>query len=289
MGIDVDVCIVTYKNEATIGSLLESVAKYLPTASVIIQDNSPDDLTRRAVEQTAYSSRCTILDDVGNVGFGAACNRIADNSDAEWLVFINPDAEISKMDLNLERESAHSILGPIISEPGGEIQRSFGPQRTVGQEAKLRLLRTGDRIPEGRMAHRPAFVSGAAMAVRRLDFLGLNGFDHNNFFMYYEDIDLCRRAQNAGMSVTVTPSWRVTHLGGYSAKMAHLESLKRSHISATNYHRKWNGSNLAFQSICLFEAALKCLIATTRGHVGRTSRPTQWAFFAWLVRGNREV
>lgn len=282
----IDVCVVTYNSEDTVGALIQSVVTHLPAASIKVLDNSPNGRTRAAIHASPDSTKCQVWSGEGNLGFGAACNRLAEYSTADWLIFLNPDAEIAKMQIDF-REHQKAIIGPVIFDPTGKVQRSFGPERTLGNELAIRLFRRPQLTYPLASGSEIAFVSGAAFAIHRSDFLRLKGFDDDRFFMYYEDIDFCKRARNAGMTVAVAPSWEVHHVGGHSAKQAHLVALMRSHISARNYHRKWGNRDKLFHVVATLEALLKFGLSVFRGEVGQTSRATQWKFLSWLLRGGK--
>ncbi len=72
------------------------------------------------------------------------------------------------------------------------------------------------------------WVSGCALFIRQDLFSRLGGFDED-FFLYFEDVDLCHRAKNLGYEIIVTEKMRLTHLGG--------RSLKQSAARKRHYYR----------------------------------------------------
>jgi GT2 family glycosyltransferase len=71
------------------------------------------------------------------------------------------------------------------------------------------------------------WVPGAFALIRRPLFNALNGFDER-FFLYYEEVDLCRRIQAAGWRVMYWPALRVAHIGGESARTVTGEAVSSS-------------------------------------------------------------
>ena len=84
------------------------------------------------------------------------------------------------------------------------------------------------------------WVSGACMMVRRTAFEAVGGMDEQ-FFLYWEDADLCFRLKQRGWLTTYNPSVAVTHLTGRSSSRARKESLIAFHRSAFRYYRKHGG------------------------------------------------
>jgi N-acetylglucosaminyl-diphospho-decaprenol L-rhamnosyltransferase len=284
----IDICVVTYRSEETIGDLISSVKRHLPGARILVCDNSPDQATVWAVRAAGTSGTdCIVFQPGRNLGFGRGCNELARRSDAEWLIFVNPDADIVQFSLDLADLPARTVVGAIVRGIDGEVQDTFGPERTMASEIAIRLFRRKPRVATQAEPFEVAFVSGAALAVRRSDFLALDGFNVDRYFMYYEDIDFCRRVREAGGQVTVGPGWCVRHIGGHSAKKAHATALIRSYISAANYHRQWSRTWWLFRPVCVLEASMKAMLSILSGRVGHTSRSTQWRHLAFLLGWRR--
>lgn len=288
----IDICIVTYRNEETIVDVLASVESLVPEARILIWDNSPDGLTRTAVDrwsETGTRPQLTVHGGEGNLGFGQACNRLAGLADARWILFLNPDAKILAWDDALLSSDVKQMTGALVTLPDGELQETFGRDRGLSQEARIRLLR--QKSPKISLEHsyRTDFVSGAAVLIDRAEFLSSGGFDTKRFFMYYEDIDFGKRWRERGGIIVVDPTWRVSHLGGHSAKKDHLSALIQSYRSAAAYHQRWSKHAWLFRWICATEAILKLLVSLPRGHVGQTNTRTQWRFVLHLLRNQDQM
>lgn len=281
----IDVAVVTYNNADTIGPLAASVERWLPGSEVLVCDNSPDERTLTALAALPV----TVVASGRNLGFGSGCNLLAKSSSADWLLFLNPDATILRFDLDVEDLPRMGLLGPIIRNTSGEAQRTHGPERTLTAEALARLARRQPRVdlePSERVER--GFVSGAAMLIRRRDFERLGGFDDSTYFMYYEDHDLCRAVRAAGGHVYVDPRFEVEHLGGHSARQAHLEALIRSNDSATAYHaKKGRAASIAFRTVALTETLVKTIVSLPTGRVGQVDRRTLTQLARHQLSGKR--
>lgn len=281
----IDVCVVTYRNEDSIRDCVVSAATVIPGSRVLVRDNSPDSATRAVVQALADEGHpVEVLSATGNIGFGAACNELAAAATSDTLVFLNPDAEVLTWDDAVVTDNP-GLVGAHVFLPDGSTQITFGPQRTVAEEARIRVLRRPRSITlaTDRPRTEVAFVSGAAFAIRREDFLRIGGFDAERYFMYYEDIDLGRRVAQAGGRVEVDNRWTVRHVGGLSAKKAHATALQRSYVSAARYHRRWSTGWPLFRPLTLVEGLLKLGLSLPSGHIGQTDRSTQQDFVRFLA------
>jgi GT2 family glycosyltransferase len=84
------------------------------------------------------------------------------------------------------------------------------------------------------------WVSGACMMVRRDAFEAVGGMDEQ-FFLYWEDADLCFRLKRAGWLTVYNPAVGITHFTGRSSALARKESLIAFHRGAYRYFSKHGG------------------------------------------------
>jgi N-acetylglucosaminyl-diphospho-decaprenol L-rhamnosyltransferase len=157
-----------------------------------------------------------------NHGFARAANEGCRLSRGSWFLLLNPDVtvpdgfldDVLKFGECLQGEEPRTgILGFGLLDSDGTPQRSAGPFPSLwGTLARLVLPREqrkyhwqfragGASVP---------WVTGCCVLVRRECFRDLDGFDED-FFLYYEDVDLCRRAEARGWIVREEPALRVIH------------------------------------------------------------------------------
>ena len=162
----------------------------------------------------------------GNVGFGAGINRGAKEAHGDYLFFCNPDTEIKPDALKLMVEvlannKTVGIVGGQQFNERGKVIPTFGnyPSRVSEffQAVKLhKLLPLGRYIPYSGLnrgffkAGVRYWVGGGMMLISKSLFDRLGGFDEK-FFMYLEDIDLCRRAKDLGFYSYFLPAAQALH------------------------------------------------------------------------------
>ena len=243
----VDVVVVSYNSARQLRRCVEALS-HDQAIEVIVVDNASQDNSVSAVSDL----RVKVIALQRNVGFGGGCNVGWHAGDAEYVLFLNPDARISPTDVSalahiLDREDGGAVAPRIVDE-GGTLEwslRRFPTVRSIFGQAFFahRLLPKASwvdeviRDPQRYDRQSPCeWASGACLMVRRdlLDRIG--GFDQR-FFMYCEDVDLCRRLWNLGSAVLYTPSITCAHSGGASAPRWQLtQTLARSRISYGKKH-----------------------------------------------------
>ena len=156
-----------------------------------------------------------------NAGFAAACNQAASLGDADFVLFLNPDATIDGDNLErllrrMEEDSGIGVASPIIRYPDGSQQRVRWPFPSAGgawREA-VGIQRLGTRPSGGE-----GFVIGACFLVRRSAFTDAGGFDAR-YWLYGEEADLCWRLRDAGWKVVIVEDATAVHVGGASSEPA---------------------------------------------------------------------
>jgi GT2 family glycosyltransferase len=157
-----------------------------------------------------------------NRGFARAVNEGCRLSRGQWVLLLNPDVSVSPHYIHevLERadrltagEPRCGIVGFQLRNSDGSRQGSCGVYPTLlGTLAGLALPRARRkyRRQHGRQRRQVPWVTGCCLLLRRDCWQDLGGFD-NDFFLYYEDVDLCRRARARGWSVWYDPGLGLIH------------------------------------------------------------------------------
>lgn len=219
----VGVVVVTYRSAATIDSCLQSLrgARTSDVPIVVVDNASDDDSAQRAEAHGA-----TVIRRATNGGYGVANNEgvRALPPDIDWVLFANPDTD-------WPRESLDALINEAGSEPHiGLISPTLvgedgTPQAFVEDDFALGAVVRGmtrlgppirPRVPHGANALLDvASLHTAAALVPMSVVTAVRGFDEQ-FFLFAEDADFCRRIRAQGKRVVVTPRVRVTHIGGTS-------------------------------------------------------------------------
>ncbi len=238
-------------------SLLDGLGSVRAHASspleLVVVDNASRDGSAEAVR--AARLEALVIANPDNVGFARAANQGWRVSRAPYVLFLNPDAELTPGALEtlaglLESRPEVGAAGPRTRSGDGSIQVSTGPDLTpLSERRQRRLVRGVARREPVALAeaealhareHEPAWVSGSCLMTRRAALEGVGGFDER-FFLYEEDADLCRRMRAAGWRIVFTPAAEVRHALGRSMAEARRRSRLEYHRSHLLYYHKHNG------------------------------------------------
>jgi N-acetylglucosaminyl-diphospho-decaprenol L-rhamnosyltransferase len=243
-GKDLSILIVTYNSRPLIGTLLNGLARQLDglNAEVVLVDNASHDGTADAVAE--HHPWVRLIRSAQNLGFAAGNNLAARHATGRVLLLLNPDALpargcVARGLALMDSDPGVGLAGARLLADDGATQPSARMFPSLMQEAIV-LSGLAARFPKSRWFGRldrtwadPAsaapvdWVPGAFALVRRDLFDRLGGFDER-FFLYYEEVDLCRRIHAAGYRVQYWPELRVQHIGGVSARTVAGATVARS-------------------------------------------------------------
>jgi GT2 family glycosyltransferase len=237
----ISVIVVSFNTRELLRECLQSIlaeANLLPagaTLEVLVVDNASSDGSAQMVEDEFGDLLCPVhlLRSKINLGIASANNLAMQAARGRYLVLLNSDANFHRGALrlalqNMDANTTVAMGGARLVSPGGEGQpsaRSFpGLWHTF-------LVRSGlaARFPKTRIFGAPGrtwanpesqadidCVPGAFSILRR-EALAQTGLFDPQFFLYFEEIDLCRRIKTAGLRVVYWPDVVVTHIGGASS------------------------------------------------------------------------
>ena len=150
-------------------------------------------------------------------GFGANHNAAFAACDSDYFCVLNPDLRLREGNPfpALIAECARTSVGvvaPLIVDDAGNCEDSARRYPTAFSLLRKALTR-GRRLDYGvpQAAFSPDWVAGMFMLLRSDAFAAVRGFDER-YFLYYEDVDLCRRLRRFGWDIRQLPQVRVTHL-----------------------------------------------------------------------------
>lgn len=256
----VEVCIVSFNSASVIATALDRLVGCVPEATVAIREHGSDQAAISRLHEIAGSSPLSVRVEVdeSNPGFGTGCNALAKRSSATWLLFLNPDAEVLAWPWSSDRPPPRGqVTGPLMLGDG-ESARQSGVSYRVRDEIKRSWLRKPGPTPTGR-----GFVSGAALLIDRASFERVGGFDED-YFMYYEDIDLCLRANTIGIGTSIDPEWSVEHLGAHATRAHFGQSLQWSYESACRFHTRHGSRLLLYRAYVVADTVLRAGMRAVR-------------------------
>jgi N-acetylglucosaminyl-diphospho-decaprenol L-rhamnosyltransferase len=248
--------VINFKTPVLTLDCLSSLAgeiRGFPGSKAIVVDNASGDgslvALRDAVKLRLWDDWVEIAESADNAGFSAGNNlgidlgRRLGGFDGYWLT--NSDTIIHQGALKalvatLQKDPKIGLVGPRLEWLSGELQpscfRAISPTTELAGAAKTgalsRLVR-GDlpisiHSDSGNGAQRATldWISFACVLIRSEAISAIGPMDEG-FFMYFEDVDYCRRANQAGWRIAYVPEARVVHLRGGVAPGEFSESERK--------------------------------------------------------------
>ena len=223
--------VVCYKSSLALKSLLLSIPK---ESEVILVDNSQD----RETEEIANLYDCILIQNQENLGYGSACNIGSKKATGSYLFFINPDSKLMP-----------ETLSELIKAANNYPEASAFNPKIIDQSGKQNFKRRSVLLPKSEWMSRksPSFdrdisvLSGAAIFIKKENFLKINGFDEK-IFLYHEDDDISIRLKKEIGSLMYIQNAIITHVGGSSSSrdksIAKIKGyhMGRSRVYAQNKH-----------------------------------------------------
>ena len=214
---DVDVLIVNYKTPKLTICAVESVLDEPELQAAIVVDNASGDDSADRIEAHFAGRDCVrIVRSERNAGFGAGNNLAAKRASATYLFLLNSDATVGRGSLKqlrlvLESRPDVGLVAPAVYNSGEDrLQNAtFGSFPTPATILLRKNVCASETLT-------PDWISGVAIMTRREQYEQVGGFDEG-FFMYHEDVDLCRRYRQIGLSAYREMGARVDHRVGASA------------------------------------------------------------------------
>jgi GT2 family glycosyltransferase len=189
-----------------------------------------------------------------NKGFAKAANLGVQKARGEYLLFLNPDTAILEGDFkkllsNIKQQTDLGVVGlKMVLKDGSPQPYSFGKKLSL----RNAIFHRRDAI--NRVSTRIDWVSGGAMVMRKSLFDKLGGFDEQ-FFMYFEDQDLCLRAKDLGFKVELWQDIKILHHGGKplggKSHQSRRNQLKIYYGSQSKFIKKYYGPIYTLLFRCL--------------------------------------
>ncbi|MBN1867616.1 glycosyltransferase family 2 protein [Candidatus Sumerlaeota bacterium] len=272
------IAIVHYRSERLLRECLEALRRSSEERfRVCVVDNGSCDGLAWVEEMDA---RFDLVRSEESIGFAAATNRALDRlaDDAPYVTTLNPDVTVEPDTLEgamraLDSDPSIGAVTCRLVLPDGRIDPACrrGEPTLVSAFSKLTGLQR--LFPQSRFfgrynmthvdaTHAHDIQSGtcAFLMIRRgaLDSIAEGRLDER-FFMYGEDLDLCRRLREAGYRILYTPEVRATHVKG-SGRIRAFRTTFHFYRSMWLYYRKW-GRHRRNPAVLLPLAAAIALLA----------------------------
>ena len=296
--IRVAVVIVSYNTRALLRDCLTSLFRKTRMAAdefrVVVVDNASSDDSVRMVREEFPAVLC--IEAGENLGFGRANNLgveriVAECGEVKYLFFLNSDTLLLNdavgrlADFLDATPRAAAAGGNLYAADGVTPAQSFSPVHGLDWEL-LRLMPNAVKRrawpPEtwfnyGMEPIRVGYISGADLMVRREALGGRQPFDPD-FFMYYEDVEICVRLTRAGYEVWSVPEARIVHLGGQSCTVSR-QKFERMQQAKYLYYDKTRGAAYSGWVYRLTQLGYRAheWLGRMTGNAAKRDRYREWA------------
>ncbi len=257
--IDLSVVILNWNVRDLLDRCLASIRSSRYAIETIVVDNASSD-DSVAMVRSKYPQVMLIANET-NRGFTGGNNQGIAAAQGRYVLVLNPDTEIvdESLDRLLDYAEANSdvgAVGPMLLNPDRSIQPSRRRFPAVGVAffestwlqgfAPRKMLRRFyiEDVPAD-VIQDVDWLTGACTLFRREVFDRVGVYDEANFFMYSEELDLCKRIKLAGWRIVYIPIAQVIHYEGKSSEQAVAARHIRFNTSKVRYFRKWHGRVVA--------------------------------------------
>ena len=256
---------------------------------VVVVDNASTDGSAQLVRERFPEVR--LIELTRNVGFGAAANRGLEATAGRYCLVMNEDAwpqddqALGRLVACAERDPRAGILGPRLLTADGRTHVSVVGMPTrwwtgapAVSSAPPRRFGRAALAPRGRQGR---FLVGAVLLMRRQAIDEVGAFDPA-FFMFGDEVDLCRRMQRAGWRVELCPEAVFVHVGGAATQRdwpLYYREQVRGHLRQL---AKYEGGPSAEQARRFLRVALRVRALVGTGEARTMYRETA----SWLGSGH---
>ncbi|MFP4082734.1 MAG: glycosyltransferase family 2 protein [Candidatus Aminicenantes bacterium] len=244
---EISVILVNHNNKSHLKECLLALEKssLRPCLEFIVVDNNSSDGSRDFIRD--HFPLVRLIGNQKNRGFSAANNQGIRLSKGDFILFLNPDTLPYAQSLNLMLQEIKSnprvgAVGPALIKGENKFQVSFGSRVNFWKEFLQRcFLNPYHRtiLKRSRKKKEVGWLSGACLLVRK-DILDREDFFDENFFLYFEDIDLCLRMRKKGWKLIYLPQARVFHREGASTSLQKTAARYEYRKSQIYFYQKHN-------------------------------------------------
>ena len=246
---------VTFNSADRLPDLLKSLEK-LPADrfEIIFIDNGSSDSSTKLIRKWGRAS--LLIQNEQNLGWSAANNQGAKASKGGFIFLVNPDVwfewtNLQRLAQFLYGHPEFAAAAPQLLNPDGSVQPSCRRLPTLAdlifQMTGLAILFPQSffnrwKIPkfDYESFHEVEQPMASAFLTRREVFEKIGGLDER-FFIFFGDVDFCRRLKEAGLRIAFVPDAKVFHQGGGSTRKMGAAFYFSSHFGFFRYLWKWSG------------------------------------------------
>ena len=210
---DLTIIITSFHSSDKIFNCIESIEKSI---KIIVIENSNDGKLKEEIHSKYQNVECILSKE--NLGYGAGNNLGLSMVETSYALILNPDVTLNNDAINKFFLSINNL-------------EDFGIIAPISQNEKYNNFNINDDKEIKEVDN----VKGFAMFLNMKNLKQINFFDEN-FFLYFEEIDLCRRLKKNNSKIFIDPTIKVSHLGGTS----HNSEIEKPMELSRNWHWMWS-------------------------------------------------
>ena len=220
---DISVIIVSFKSDHVIHKCIKSIDKSI---DILVVDNSNNYEFKKHVEQKYKNVKCILSNN--NIGMGAGNNLAIKNLKKKFALILNPDVLLKKDTIKEIIEASKNIKSFAILAPISDQKENLN-YKLENNEI--------DKVDES-SPFKVKSVDGFAMLlnIKKLKKIKNFNFFDENFFLYLENDDLCKRIIDYKENIYVIPRSKIKHLGGKAVNPKYKNEIEFSR----NWHWMWS-------------------------------------------------
>lgn len=254
MKTELTIIIISFNTRDMTKNCIESVLSHTRNIEfeIIVVDNNSNDGSQQMLKNDF--PQIQFIENQNNVGYAKANNQAIEISKGDKILLLNSDTLISddsikKMAALLDKNPSVGIVGSKLLNEDGTYQLSCGIFPSLWSEFSSKMM-LNRLFKKSRIfnAHKYGFwdysntkevdwVTGAFLMVRK-DAIDIAGGLDENFFMFYEDVDFCKRVKSAGWKIFFYPEASIIHLWGGSWKKVRKKIILANCKSTLYFYRK---------------------------------------------------
>jgi len=266
--IDLSVIIVSWNTRQLLDDCLASIYKETKKISFeifVVDNNSSDDSVKMIKEKYP---KVKLIENKDNRGFAVANNQAIREAFGKYILILNPDTIILKNSLDkaveIMEKSEAAILGAKTRNKDLSQQKTVRSDPTLATQlifpTKMKKL-----FPRWRALkeyyqddfdyEKPAFVQqiqGSFMLIKK-EVLNKIGLFDEKFFIWFEEVDICSRARQAGYKILYSPDIKIIHYGGESFSQVPTMKKQRLYSNSLLYYFWKNKPKWQFFILYLFK------------------------------------
>ena len=235
---NLSIVIVTFKSEMVIHECIKSIDKDI---KIIVVENSNNSQFKDELERTYNNVSCVLSSK--NLGMGVGNNIGIKKAKTDFVLILNPDvilenSTIKELIVASQKVTNFSVLAPISSDTSYPNYKLDNEKKMINKDNSLFKVKS---------------VDGFAMLFnkKKLDITMHQNYFDENFFMYLENDDLCKRIIENNEDIYVVPTSKIKHLGGKGVDIKYkneIEYLRNWHWiwSKFYFNKKHFGYSIAF-------------------------------------------